>query len=73
MRHSHSNEPRRRRLPQASLARQEHSTGDNGDEWTEAKCLSVLTAPRSRRGVVEYMAWERLGCLRGYIDKSPID
>jgi hypothetical protein len=73
MRHSHSNEPRRRRLPKASLGRQERSTGHHGDEWTEAKCLSVLTAPRLRRSVVEYMAWERLGYLRGYIDKSPID
>ena len=73
MRHSHSNEPQRRRLPKASLARQERSAGHNGDEWTEAKCLSILTAPRLRRSVVEYMAWERLGHLRGYIDRPPID
>jgi hypothetical protein len=72
MRYSNNDVPRRR-VSKAALASQRRTTGDAGEEWTEAECLSVLTAPRSRRSVVEYMAWERLGYLRGYIDKPPIE
>jgi len=73
MRHSYSSEPRHHRLTKASLATQERSAGHNADEWSEAKCLSVLTTPRLHRSAVEYIAWERLGYLRGYIDRPPID